>query len=86
MPNPDHANTCPAVTGVWPIREEDADPCPHCGRDTRAMACMDCGADLVVGDYYATRDIETGDLAVRPEYGEVICLGCAANLGLGLTS
>lgn len=81
---PEHVDSCPFVTGIWPVREEDADHCPHCGKDTGEMICMDCGAPLDVGDHYALRDVETGALEVRPEIGDVICLGCAASLGLVL--
>lgn len=80
---PEHAEDCPAVTGVWPVRESDLDSCPHCGEATREMFCMDCGSPLVAGDHYALRDIETGEMAVRPEWGEVVCLGCAALTEVG---
>lgn len=82
---PEHADTCPATTGVWPVREEEAFRCPHCGKNTREMTCMDCGDPLEVGDHYALRDPETQQLVIKPEawgIGEVICLGCAAALGL----
>lgn len=75
---PDHADHCPSVTGLWPVREEEQMPCPHCGEPTREMSCMDCGADLKPGNFYVLRDSSTGSVSVRPHIGEVICVGCGA--------
>ena len=85
---PEHAADCPSNTGIWPVRERDGALCPHCGKDTLLpIHCIDCGAELNVGDHYAMRDSETGEQVVKPDaggIGEVICLGCAARLGLAV--
>ena len=84
----EHADDCPSVTRVWPVREEDMGPkCSHCGeRAFGPMHCMDCGASLNVGDHYMHREVDPGDpllpgIEGAPVY-EVICVGCAAKEAL----
>ena len=84
---PDHAPTCPSVTGVYPVRPEDLGPkCNHCGERALGMTCMDCGDELKVGDHYMHRVVEEGDPLLPgiegAEVREVICVGCKAKEAL----
>lgn len=65
-----HADDCPSETGVFPITVEDS-KCFACGAATGSMHCMDCNAELKLGDHYTHRWIED-------DVGEIVCLGCAA--------
>lgn len=81
---PVHKADCPSVTGVYPVREQDFGPkCFHCGKGAfGGMRCMDCGAELKLGDHYMHRLVEEGDPllpgAEGAEINEVICVGCKA--------
>lgn len=77
--DPEHAADCPSVTGLWPVREQELQPCRKCGTPAHGMCCMDCGAELKLGDFYVLRDADTGGIASeRPHVGEVVCVGCGA--------
>jgi hypothetical protein len=79
--DPEHADDCPSITGIFPVRlHKHCDSCTCNG----TIRCMDCGAELKVGDFYMHREIEGTDfMAVSPFAGaavsEVICMGCKAH-------
>lgn len=79
---PEHAVDCPSSTRVFPVREKDLMPCVNCGHHLHGMRCMDCEAELSVGDHYMHREVDHGDpllpgIECAPVF-EVICVGCAA--------
>ena len=69
--DPEHAEDCPASTGVWPVREKDLLPCSNCGHPHNQMFCMDCREELKAGDRYMHRQVDD-------DVYEIICVGCAA--------
>jgi hypothetical protein len=79
---PEHADDCPSTTGVFPVREQDLDRCGNCGHPRHGFCCVDCGAELRVGDHYMHRQVEDADPLLPGLEGvavyEVICIGCAA--------
>jgi len=68
--DPEHGPDCPYTTGLWPVTEKTLgirgpdDPYAH------GMRCMDCGEEFKVGDVYAHRPTEEGDVF------EIVCIGC----------
>lgn len=84
---PEHADDCPSVTNVWPVRKQDLQPeCSACGH-LEGMLCGDCHQPFEVGDFYMHRemagpsiDFGFGPLAEARVY-EIICIGCAAHDG-----
>jgi hypothetical protein len=80
LPEPDHADDCPSVTGLYPVIERDL-MCPGCGETYEGMLCSECEEPFKIGDHYTHRQIGEGnpipDGPPCPIY-EPICLGCAA--------
>lgn len=80
----EHAPECPSSTGIYPVRVHKH--CETCSCDG-AIQCMDCGAELVVGDFYMHRTIVDADPLLPGAAGasvrEVICIGCKAKDELG---
>lgn len=76
----EHKSDCPVSTGLWPVRAEDYHRCSHCGEVDVDACCMDCGAPFKLGDVYVLRDADTGEIARRPYVGEVVCVGCGAQV------
>ena len=77
---PEHAETCPSTTGLWPV-----EPHKHCETCTcdGSMRCAECHTLLKVGDFYMHREIEPADPLLPGLEGAsiqlVICVGCKAH-------
>lgn len=84
LPDPPHADDCPAVTGVHVVSGDMLGPiCAYCGeRAGEPPVCTDCGAVLNVGDRYMLREVAPGDPfgfgIEAASVSEVICVGCKA--------
>lgn len=66
----EHASDCPVTTGLWPVTMAELgmrgpdDPYAH------GMVCMDCNTPFELGDVYALRPTDEGDVF------EIVCVGC----------
>ncbi len=68
--NQGHHESCPSITGLYPVR--DADLVPH------GFGCCRCPVMFRVGDQYVLIDAVTSRPATCPERGEAVCVGCGA--------
>ena len=76
-----HADDCPSVTGVFPVRgEELGGLCESCGEPSRSMGCCRCDHTFSLGEHYHRLRIPDTDDSM-PGY-EVVCAGCAAHAEL----
>lgn len=69
--NQQHAESCPFVTGIYPVRD--------LGPDGTYGQCTACTAQFLEGEYYVLVSDTTGRQVVRAGSGEtcwVACLGC----------
>lgn len=66
-----HTDTCPTVTGLWPVTVDDIHPVWGLG------CCCACGAPFALGEHYTLVDDSTGLPAAEPDTGWVVCAGCA---------
>lgn len=70
--NQRHTPSCPTVTGLYPVTEQERHPEHGLG------CCTACSAEFEAGDVYVLVDDDTGRPAASPDCGWVVCLGCAA--------
>lgn len=64
-----HRDSCPTVTGAYPVEGDDV---------LMGLRCMDCGRAFGMGDYYVERELLDECLTSGVAMSAVVCLTCAA--------